>query len=145
MLTRYGIEYKRATMCNQMIGLSRALQPMLEMMWEDMLSREVIRMDETRLQVIDEPGRKAEQISWMHVAVGEYERKKIILFHYHTSRSGDVPKKILEGWKGYITKPENNPVLSMSDAGGIREESLLMHGAGRKHRWVVLRTKHSRR
>jgi transposase len=102
MLGRYGIEYKRATMCNQMIGVSRALQPLLELMWEDMLAGEVIRMDETRLQVIEEPGRNADQISWMHVAVGEYERKRIILFHYHRSRAAAVPKTILEGWKGYL-------------------------------------------
>jgi transposase len=49
ILGRYGIDYMRATMCNQMIGLSRALQPLIELMWEDMFAGEVIRMDETNI------------------------------------------------------------------------------------------------
>jgi len=102
MLSRYGIHYNRATMCNQMIGLARGLQPLLDLMWEDLLVGEVIRMDETRVQVIDEPGRKADQISWMHVASGNYKEKQILIFHYHMSRKGDIPKNILKDWNGYL-------------------------------------------
>jgi transposase len=102
MFRRYGIEYKRQTMCNQMIGLSRSLQVLTDMMWKELLGCSVIRMDETRLQVLCEPGREAGQISWMHVAAGEKEGQKIILFHYHTSRSGEVPKNILGDWQGYL-------------------------------------------
>jgi len=102
ILGRYGIKYTRATMCNQMIRVAGSLQDLLELMWEDLLSGEVIRMDETHLQVLNEPGREATTKSWMHVAVGEYEKKKIILFHYHTSRSGNVPREILKEWQGYL-------------------------------------------
>jgi transposase len=102
ILARNGIQYIRATMCNQMICLSRSLQPLLDLMWEDLLAGDVIRMDETRLQVIDEPERESDQTSWMHVASGEYEGKKIIIFHYHTSRKGEIPKAILVDWQGYL-------------------------------------------
>jgi transposase len=89
-------------MCSQMIGLSRSLRVLIDMMWEELLSCPVIRMDETRLQVLCEPGREATQISWMHVAACEKEGKEIILFHYHTNRSGEVPKNILRDWEGYL-------------------------------------------
>jgi transposase len=102
LFARLGVEYPRATMANQMIGVSRALQPLLELMWEEMLSGSVIRMDETRLQVLHEPGREAAQTSWMHVAVGGTAEKRIVVFHYHASRKHEVPVKILEGWNGYL-------------------------------------------
>lgn len=102
MFARLGVEYPRATMANQMIGVSRALQPLVELMWKDLLAGAVIRMDETRLQVLHEPGRRAEQTSWMHVAVGGNAEKRVVLFHYHSSRKHDVPVAILAGWRGYL-------------------------------------------
>jgi transposase len=102
MFARLGVEYSRATMANQMIGVSRALQPLLDLMWKDLLSGPVIRMDETKLQVLHEPGRAADQMSWMHVAVGGTRDNRIVLYHYHASRKHEIPVKILEGWQGYL-------------------------------------------
>ena len=102
IFARLGVEYSRATMCNQMIGVSRALQPLLDLMWKELRAGPVIRMDETRLQVLHEPAREADQTSWMHVAVGGTAGKRIVLFHYHPSRKHDVPVKLLEGWNGYL-------------------------------------------
>jgi transposase len=121
MFTRLGVEYPRATMCNQMIGLSRSLQGLLDLMWKDLLDGSVIRMDETRLQVLHEPGREASQPSWMHVAVGGTGKKRIVLFHYHATRKHDVPVKILEGWSGYL---QTDGLAAYNGAG---EQSGIIH------------------
>jgi transposase len=102
ILERYGVEYPRATMCNQMISVSRACQDVLGLMWEDARSSPLLHLDETTVQVLNEPGREASQKSYMWVTVGYYEGKKVILFHYHPTRSGEVAKRLTEGYQGYI-------------------------------------------
>jgi len=102
IMRRYGIEYSRATMCNQMIRISEACSDMIELMWKEARSGPILNMDETHLQVLHEPGRDPTTKSWMWVAIGRPEGKKIVLFHYHQKRSGEVARKLLEGYKGYL-------------------------------------------
>ena len=102
ILRRYGIEYGRETMCNQMIKISAACSDLLDLMWSDARSSPVLNMDETVLQVLREPGRDPTTKSWMWVTIGRYEGKKIILFHYHQKRSGEVARALLEGYSGYL-------------------------------------------
>jgi transposase len=102
ILARYGIDYPRETMCKQIITASRKCQDLIDLMWEDLRAGPVLNLDETRLRVLNEPGRDSATVSWMHVAVGKKDGKPIILFHYHMKRSGDVVKEAIRGFKGYL-------------------------------------------
>jgi transposase len=102
ILARYGIEYSRATMCRQMIAVSRACQDLLKLMWEDARGSPVLHMDETTVQVLKEPERLAAQKSYMWVTVGYHHGKKIVLFHYHQSRSKAVAEELTKEYRGYI-------------------------------------------
>jgi hypothetical protein len=55
----------------------------------------VIHIDETRLQVLKEPGREATQQSFMWVYRGGPPDRPVIWFQYAETRSGEVPKKFL--------------------------------------------------
>jgi transposase len=102
ILKRYGVDYSRATMCYQMISVSRACQDILELMWKDVRGSPLLHLDETPVQVLREPEREAGQKSYMWVTVGRHEGKKIVLFHYHPSRSGAVAEELTKGYRGYI-------------------------------------------
>jgi transposase len=127
IFSRYGVEYSRATMCNQMIRASRALQGMMELMWEELISAEVLHLDETTLQVLKEPGRLATTKSWMHVAVGGPKGKKIIIYHYHTSRAGEIAKEAIKGFKGYLQTDGLAAYNSVGEQDGIIHVGCFQH------------------
>jgi transposase len=102
ILERYGLSVSRATLCNLAIGVGRAIGPLIERMWRDARASPVILMDETRLQVLKEHGRRPESQSFMWVTLGMDRGKKVILYHYHPTRAAEVPRKALEGYEGYL-------------------------------------------
>jgi transposase len=102
IMRRYGIEYGRETMCHQMIRISEECSDLLDLMWQDARSGPILNMDETVLQVLNEPGRDPTSKSWMWVMIGSPDGKKVVLFHYHQKRSGEVARKLLEGYSGYL-------------------------------------------
>ena len=55
----------------------------------------VIHIDETRLTVLDEPGREATQQSYMWVYRGGPPEQPVIWFQYAQTRSGEVPGEFL--------------------------------------------------
>jgi len=99
---RLGIDYSRQTMCNQMIAVSRACQDVIDLMWKEVRAGPLLQLDETTVQVLHEPERSASQKSYMWVTVGYHKETKVVLFHYHPSRSGEVAKTLTDGYRGYI-------------------------------------------
>jgi transposase len=71
-------------------------------MREEMLAGDILQCDETRLQVLKEPGKPATSQSYMWVQRGETEKSALLLYDYDASRSGEVPKRLLEGFEGYL-------------------------------------------
>ncbi len=108
IFARLGIEVARATLCSWAIAVGDAITPLIELLWEKLLESPLIHMDETSLQVLHEPGRPATTQSYMWVNVGYIEQpeplplKRIVLYHYHPTRSGDVPLTILKEYEGYL-------------------------------------------
>jgi hypothetical protein len=58
--------------------------------------------DETRLQVLHEPGRDPTAQFWMWVQSGGPPDKPVILFDYTASRAQEVPLRLLEGYRDYL-------------------------------------------
>jgi hypothetical protein len=55
----------------------------------------IVHIDETRLQVLQEPGREATQQSFMWVYRGGPPDRPVIWFQYAETRSGEVPRAFL--------------------------------------------------
>jgi transposase len=119
IMRRYGIEYGRETMCNQMIRISEACSELIELMWQEARSGPIMNMDETHLRVLNEAGREPGKKSWMWVAVGRPGGKKIVLFHYHRKRSGEVARKLLEGYSGYLQSDGYSAYHAVTDSDRI--------------------------
>ena len=101
---RSGIELSRQTMSNWMIYCAETwLIPLYEKLHQMLLQAEIINADETELQVLREPGRKAQTKSYMWLyRTGSYAENQIILYEYQPGRGSMYPLSFLEGFTGYL-------------------------------------------
>ena len=102
MFKRIGVDLSRATLAFWMIQVGKALGPIIALLQDALLQGGVIHMDETPVQVLKEPGRKAQSQSYMWVRAGGMADHPIVLFDYDPSRGGQVPTRLLKGFKGHL-------------------------------------------
>ena len=102
VLGRHGIDISRQTLARWVIQCSEHFQPLLNLMRESLSSSRIIHCDETRVQVLKEPGREPSSQSWMWVQTGGPPDRPVILFDYATSRAQEVPTRLLDGYRGYV-------------------------------------------
>ena len=99
----YGIDISRATIANWIINNSEFFLPLYGLFQEKLVEGRYAMADETPLQVLKEPGRRAETQSYMWVfRSGEFDKEQIVLFHYSRTRAGETAKEFLEGFHGYL-------------------------------------------
>lgn len=101
IFARHGIELSRTTLANWLIAVGDRLTPLLAAMRRDLLAAQVIHSDETTLQVLKEPDRRADQRSYMWLNVTG-TGPPIVLYHYAPSRSRAVVEHLLSGYRGTL-------------------------------------------
>lgn len=99
---RLGIDLPRNTLARWMIQTSELIEPLIERCRHHLQSSAVIHMDETTLQVNTEPDRKASSPSYMWVQRGGPPGQQVVLYDYDASRSGQVPTRLLENYRGIL-------------------------------------------
>ncbi|MCS9148275.1 IS66 family transposase [Pseudomonas aeruginosa] len=102
VLSRHGLELSRQTLARWVIQCGQQLQPVLNLLRDQLFDSRVIHCDETRVQVLKEPDRAPSSQSWMWVQTGGPPDKPVILFDYSSSRAQEVPLHLLEGYRGYL-------------------------------------------
>jgi transposase len=101
---RQGLFLSRQTMANWVIRCSEDwLEPLYERMHEILLKSRVLHSDETRIQVLKEPGRAptTNSFMWLYRTSGDTDRH-IVLFEYQPTRSASHPKLFLDGFTGIL-------------------------------------------
>ncbi len=101
---RQGLMLSRQTMSNWLLRCAADwLKPVYDVLHEQLVKRDLLHADETELQVLREPDRKAQSKSymWLYRTSGDADHP-IVLYEYQAGRSGDYPKAFLEGFKGYL-------------------------------------------
>jgi transposase len=103
MWHRLGVEIPRVTMATWMIKVGNLLMPLINLLEDDLLACGFVRVDETRVQVLNENGKSAESLSYMWVRGREYPgAPPIVIFEYDPTRSGEVAKRLFAGYQGYL-------------------------------------------
>lgn len=102
IFSRLGIEIPRATLAHWMVRVGDLVQPLINLLREDLLAGDLVQCDETRFQVLKEPGRLATSLSYLWVQRGGTRDSPIVLYDYDPSRSGEVPARLLEGFTGIL-------------------------------------------
>ncbi len=101
-LKRIGVELPRSTLASWMVRAGTLVQPIVNLLRERMFAYPVLAMDETRIQVLKEPGKTAQSQSYLWVQRGGPPRRPILLYDYDPSRSREVPKRLLGEYAGFL-------------------------------------------
>lgn len=99
---RLGIELPRATMANWGIAAAEVCRPLIDLLHDQIRGGPLINIDETTLQVLNEPGRSNTAKSYMWVFCGGTPEHPAVLFRYHPTRSGQVALLFLGEYRGFI-------------------------------------------
>lgn len=102
ILSRAGIDIARNTLCQQVVKAGELVQPLINLLQAHALNYPVLQMDETVVQVLNEPGRAAQRQSYMWVMRGGPPGQAAIIYHYDPGRGQAVPKRLLAGYRGYL-------------------------------------------
>ncbi len=102
-LARVGVDIQRTTLASWMIKTAALLSPIYQAMHKALLKERVVHGDETTLQVLKEPNRKAQAKSYLWAySSPEHSQTPVVLFEYQPGRAHTYPKEFLEGYDGTI-------------------------------------------
>lgn len=103
-LDRLGAKVSRATLANWIIKNTEAFfTPMYEYFHRKLLARSFAMADETPVQVLHEPERRAQTKSYMWLfRSGEDGDVPIIIYKYSETRAGGTAVDFLNGFQGYL-------------------------------------------
>lgn len=127
VLARHSLTVPRQTLARAVIATARVLQPLHNLIRDVLLDARIIHMDETPVQVLKEPDKLPSSQSYMWVQRGGPPDRPVILFDYHPSRAGDVPKELLEGWTGYLMTDGYAGYNAVGDREGVVQLACMAH------------------
>ena len=99
---RLGVDLDRTTLANWMMACGEKVQSLVNLLWDQLREQPVIHMDETTVQVLDEPDKPPQSKSYMWVSTAGPPDSGVVLFHYDQSRSARVPKELLGDYQGTL-------------------------------------------
>ncbi len=108
IFTRIGVDLSRSTLCSWILKSYEKVEILIDLMFKQLREYPVIGVDETRVQVLKEPGRENTAISFMWAFRGgglrvQGKESPMILFSYSPSRSAkEMLGRYLDGYTGYI-------------------------------------------
>jgi transposase len=130
MFERHGVRLPRATQAAWMIGLTVPLQPLMNLMDERLRGSGYVRIDETRVQVLNSD-KAPTALHWMWVRVAGPKHQRIILFDYHQSRGGEVADSLIEGCSGYLQSDGYQVYEGASERAGLVHVGCFAHARRR--------------
>lgn len=102
VLDRHGVKVPRQTLARWVIGAAALLQPLHNLMRDNLFDGPFLHMDETVVQVLKERDKSPTSNSYMWVQAGGPPGKPVVIYDYDPSRSGSVPTRLLQDYKGYL-------------------------------------------
>jgi transposase len=102
ILRRIGVELPRATLANWMIQAGTLIQPVINLLRDRLLDYDILQMDETTVQVLNEAGKAAQSKSYLWLQRGGPPDQPVVLYDYDPGRGAGVPKRLLAGFTGYL-------------------------------------------
>jgi len=115
ILERFDGQITRTTLANWMIQAGQLIQPLFNLLQDNLLDGQYVHCDETTVQVLKEPNKSAQSHSYMWVRVSGDADKRIILYHYADSRSAKVAQSLLKDFSGYLQSDGYSGYNSVGD------------------------------
>lgn len=105
---RYGVDCSRQTMARWLIELIEPLQPIYNLLKDEVIDYDIASCDATTLQVLDEPGRRAETKSYVYCIRGGPPDKSVVLYDYNDKLHKAFVDNWFAGFKGYLRVDGDN-------------------------------------
>ena len=132
-LQRIGVELPRSTLASWMVKVGRLCQPLINLLHEEILATGFVQADETRFQVLKEPGRKATSLSYLWVLRAGGRDRPAVVYHYDPSREGEVAERLLEGFQGYLQTDGYSGYDALGSSEGIVHVGCFAHARRKFH------------
>jgi transposase len=127
VLDRHGVPVPRQTLARWVIGAGRLLQPLHNLLRDTLTDGPFLHVDETVVQVLKEEGKTPTSTSYMWVQTGGPPDKPVVLYDYDPSRSGQVPVRLLEGYRGYLMTDGYEGYNALAATDGIEHLACWAH------------------
>ncbi|WP_324952305.1 IS66 family transposase [Oligoflexus sp.] len=103
ILQRIGCDIPRATLASWVVRCGELVAPIIQLLQQKILKGPLVQCDESPIQVLKVPGKKPTSKSFMWIiAASDEGGRKIVLYEFSPTRSGEVPLRIFKGYKGYV-------------------------------------------
>ena len=99
---RYGVDCSRQTLSRWVIDLMAPLQPIYNLLKDELIDYDIASCDATTLQVLKEKDRAPETKSYVYCMRGGPPEKSVILYDYNDREHKQFVKDWFEGFKGYL-------------------------------------------
>lgn len=130
-----GVDLTRGTQARWMVQVKEQLIPIYNLLQDKAFESGYMAIDATHVQVLKEPGRKAETKSFMW-ARGSPERG-IVLFDYDPSGGGQVARKLMAGFSGAL-QADAHRGYGVLDRGELSLLGCMMHARRRFHEAFIV-------
>ena len=127
MLQRIGVEIARGTLAAWVIRCGELIQPLINLLQEQLLQYDIQQMDETTLQVLKEDGKKAQSKSYIWVQRGGPPGQQVTLFTYDPSRAQRVADELLTDYQGYLQTDGYAGYDGVCAKNGLRQVGCFAH------------------
>ncbi|HDY84030.1 MAG TPA: IS66 family transposase [Halieaceae bacterium] len=127
ILQRIGVELPRATLANWMIQAGKLIQPVINLLRDRLLDYDLLQMDETTVQVLNEQGKTAQSKSYLWLQRGGPPEQPVVLYDYDPGRGASVPKRLLAGFTGYLQTDGYDGYNAVVAANGLIHVGCMAH------------------
>lgn len=102
ILRRAGVEISRKVMATTAIRVAESLEPLRNLLLNEIKNAYLLGVDETRFQVLKEPGKRADQLSFLWHILAHTREGPVPVFLYRSDRSAKFLEDILGGFTGSV-------------------------------------------
>jgi transposase len=145
ILQRIDVDIPRATLANWMIQAGTLIQPLINLLRDRLLAYDIIQMDETTVQVLNEPGKTAQSKSYLWLQRGGPPEQPILLYDYDPGRGAGVPKRLLEGFQGTLQTDGYDGYNAVVACGNLTHIGCAAHARRKFDEAIKAQGKHKRR
>lgn len=105
---RHGIDCSRQNMARWLIDLMAPMQPIYNLLKDEVIGYDIASIDATTLQVLKEPGRPAETKSYVYCILGGTPERSVVLYNYNDKLHKQFVKNWFEDFSGYLHADGDN-------------------------------------
>jgi hypothetical protein len=128
---RFGVGLARSTMCDWMAAAAGLLEPIVQAMLRRVLASRVVQTDDTPVKVQDHDGGRIKTGRlWVQIGDGA---NRFIVYDYTPDHSGAGPRRVFQGYKGYLQADACSVYDGLFADGSIQEVGCWMHARRKFH------------